>query len=86
MNPLKSFLALMALFLTRKKAVAAAEKRKPLEQVTIPAGGVYVRPAGKKIRRNGPCPCGSMTKFKRCHLPAIRAGLVRPIFMWYIAK
>jgi hypothetical protein len=26
-----------------------------------------VRSAGPKIQRNGPCPCGSGKKFKKCH-------------------
>ena len=28
---------------------------------------VSVAPGSGKIRRNGPCPCGSGKKFKRCH-------------------
>ena len=27
-----------------------------------------------KIRRNGPCPCGSGAKFKKCCLDKVRAG------------
>lgn len=26
------------------------------------------------IRKNGPCPCGSQKKFKRCCLPEVKAG------------
>lgn len=27
-----------------------------------------------KVRRNGPCPCGSGVKFKKCHLGGVRDG------------
>ena len=38
-----------------------------LEQVASHFQGRLMRPSGRKIERNEPCPCDSGKKFKHCH-------------------
>jgi hypothetical protein len=38
-----------------------------LEELATHLRGKVMTPAGKKIGRNEPCPCGNGKKFKRCH-------------------
>lgn len=48
----------------RAKKIAAAQ-----EQVLV-----SIAPGSGVIRRNGPCPCGSKKKFKKCCLGKVRNG------------
>jgi uncharacterized protein YecA (UPF0149 family) len=53
-----------------------AQRRKAMEAARRPVT-VSISERGR-IRRNGPCPCGSQIKFKKCCLPRVRSGeLVR---------
>jgi preprotein translocase subunit SecA len=47
-------------------AVPAGRARR-LRENRPQAAAVAARPAGRKVGRNDPCPCGSGKKYKRCH-------------------
>lgn len=41
---------------------------------------VSVSPRGR-VRRNGPCPCGSGDKFKHCCAEKVKMGALKPLRM-----
>ena len=49
------------------------QRAQAVEQASKPVM-VSVAPGSGKIRRNGPCPCGSRKKFKKCCLGKVRDG------------
>lgn len=53
----------------------------PKKRIEPPKGGVLLDVSKKRgrIRRNGPCPCGSARKFKKCHLEGVRSGEFHPM-------
>ena len=55
-------------FFTGKKAAELAQKMdKRLDEVKA-ENGEPIEVVRRKVGRNEPCPCGSGTKFKKCHL------------------
>jgi uncharacterized protein YecA (UPF0149 family) len=55
------------------------------DEVLTLAAELPQRVARGRVRRNGPCPCGSGQKFKTCHLEAVRAAEIQPV-RWQMVK
>jgi hypothetical protein len=56
--------------LVEQRRAAAARAAQPVQVSLSPKG---------RIRKNGPCPCGSGIKFKFCCLDRVKSGELPPI-------
>lgn len=56
-----------------------AKGAKTVDEFLVLINQVPHKVARGRVRRNGPCPCGSGQKFKTCHLEAVRAGEIAPV-------